>query len=120
MGMTFAEKVLARHAEKKQVQPGEIVEIQPDVALSHDNTAAIIGIFQKMGAETVFDASRLVIVLDHATPAPTTKHADNHRRIRAFVQEQGIGNFYKIGQGICHQIMVEEGSEPTLTQHMQG
>ena len=109
MGMTFAEKVLARHAEKKQVQPGEIVEIQPDVALSHDNTAAIIGIFQKMGAETVFDASRLVIVLDHATPAPTTKHADNHRRIRAFVQEQGIGNFYKIGQGICHQIMVEEG-----------
>jgi homoaconitate hydratase family protein len=51
----------------------------------------------------------LTIVLDHATPAPTTKHAENHKQIREFVAEQGIQNFFDIGRGICHQVLVEEG-----------
>ena len=109
MGSTFAEKVLAKKAGVNLVHPGEIVEITPDIVLSHDNTAAILGIFKEMGGENVFNPEMHCIVLDHATPAPTTKHAENHRIIREFVQEQGIGNFFDVGRGICHQVLVEEG-----------
>jgi 3-isopropylmalate/(R)-2-methylmalate dehydratase large subunit len=49
------------------------------------------------------------IFLDHAAPAPTTKHAENHRIIRDFVREQEIPHFFDVGRGICHQVLVEEG-----------
>jgi 3-isopropylmalate/(R)-2-methylmalate dehydratase large subunit len=108
-GSTFAEKVLAQHAGLSKASPGEIVKIQPDVALSHDNSAAIAEIFYSMGGKQVFDPDVNAIFLDHAVPAPTTKHADNHKTIRTFVKEQGIRNFFEIGRGICHQVLVEEG-----------
>ncbi len=109
MGQTFSEKILARHSGKRLVKPGDIVEISPQVALSHDNTAAIVGIFQQMGGKKVFNPGMHAIFLDHAAPAPTTKHAENHRIIRDFVREQGIPNFFDVGRGICHQVLVEEG-----------
>jgi len=109
MGQTFAEKILARKTGRGQVAPGEIVEITPDVALSHDNTAAIIGIFQQMGGRRVHRPAMHAIFLDHAAPAPSTKHAENHRTIREFVREQGISSFFEVGRGICHQVLVEEG-----------
>ena len=109
MGQTFIEKILAKKAGLRETVPGQIVEIKPEVALSHDNTAAIQNIFKKMGGTKVLDPEMHVIVLDHATPAPTTTHAENHRIIREFVREQGIENFFDVGRGICHQVLVEEG-----------
>jgi len=109
MAQTFAEKVLARKAGLDRVSPGQIVEIKPDVVLSHDNTAPIYGLFQRMGGEKVHDPDMHAVILDHATPAPSTKHAENHRIIRDFVREQGIRNFFDIGKGICHQLLVESG-----------
>jgi 3-isopropylmalate/(R)-2-methylmalate dehydratase large subunit len=109
MGYTFAEKILGERGGKPGARAGTIVEVQPDVALSHDNTAAISAIFKDMGGQKVFDPKMNAIILDHATPAPTTKHAENHQQIRTFVKEQGIEYFYDIGRGICHQVLVEEG-----------
>jgi 3-isopropylmalate/(R)-2-methylmalate dehydratase large subunit len=109
MPQTFAEKILAQKAHLPSTVPGQIVDVQPDIMLSHDNTAPIYGIFKKMGAEKVFDPDRILVVLDHATPAPTTTHAENHRIAREFVREQGVRNFYDVGRGICHQILVESG-----------
>ncbi len=109
MAQTFAEKILAKKAGLSHTVPGQIVEITPDVALSHDNTAPIYGIFQEMGGQRVFDPEMHAIFIDHAAPAPTTKHAENHRIIREFVAEQGIENFFDVGRGICHQVLVEEG-----------
>ncbi len=51
---------------------------------------------------------RLAIALDHAVPAPTTQHAQNHAEVRQFVAEQGIANFFEVGRGICHQVLSEE------------
>lgn len=108
--MTFAEKALARAAGLPQTRAGEIVEVTPDRILSHDNTAAIARIFyQELGARRVQDPEKLCIVLDHASPPPTPKHAQNHAEIRAFVQEQNIPHFFDIGRGICHQVLSEEG-----------
>ena len=43
MGMTFAEKILAGRAGLDKVAPGQIVIVEPDHLLTHDNTAAIVG-----------------------------------------------------------------------------
>ncbi len=106
---TFAEKALARAAGTRDARAGEILEVRPQRILSHDNTAAIAQIFFKeLGAEKVHDPSRLIIVLDHASPPPTPKHAQNHAEARAFARAQGVRDFFDIGRGICHQVVGEE------------
>ncbi len=109
MSMTLTEKLLARACGRSSVTPGEIVIIEPDVVLSHDNTAAIATIFQQLPQRNVKYPERLAVTLDHAVPPPTAKHARNHARIREFVREQGISSFFEIGRGICHQVLCEEG-----------
>jgi len=109
VGHTFAEKVLARNAGLPRVQSGQVIDVFPDLVLSHDNTAAIVRIFREIGVERVKHPQRLAVTLDHAVPAPTTQHAQNHAEIRRFVAEQGILHFFEIGRGICHQVLCEEG-----------
>jgi homoaconitase/3-isopropylmalate dehydratase large subunit len=69
MGQTFAEKIFSKKVGRT-VQISEIVEVIPDVAMSHDNTAAISLTFGKLGVKRVFKPEIHVIVLDHATPSP--------------------------------------------------
>jgi 3-isopropylmalate/(R)-2-methylmalate dehydratase large subunit len=109
MGSTFAEKALARAAGLPSVTAGQVVDARPDLVLSHDNTAAIAKIFRSIGVARVAQPDRLAVVIDHAAPAPTPQHAQNHAEIRAFVQEQGIRNFFDVGRGICHQVVSETG-----------
>ncbi|MEM7030677.1 MAG: 3-isopropylmalate dehydratase large subunit [Chloroflexota bacterium] len=109
MSYTFVEKILAHNAHLATVEPGQVIDATPDIALSHDNSAAISHIFRTIGVARVKHPERLAITLDHAAPPPTTKHAQNHAEIRAFVQEQGITHFFEVGRGICHQVLCEEG-----------
>ncbi len=109
MGQTFAEKILAQKSGLKQVEPGQIVTVQPDKLLTHDNTAAIAKIFHEIGVKKVARPEISVIVLDHVVPAATEAHAKNHQQIRRFVAEQGIESFYDVGEGICHQVLPEKG-----------
>lgn len=108
-GFTFVEKALARAAGVTTARAGDVLDVRPDVILSHDNSAAIRRIFDETGAKRVACPQRLAITLDHAVPAPTTLHAQNHAEIRAFVAEQGIDHFFEVGRGICHQVLSEEG-----------
>ena len=105
---TFAQKALARAAGLESVEVGEVVDVRPDVVLSHDNSAAIRETWLQFGQERVVIPEKLAITLDHAVPAPTTRHAQNHAEIRAFVEEQGIRHFFEVGRGICHQVLSEE------------
>ena len=109
MTMTLTEKLMARASGRPSVRPGEIVMVEPDVVLSHDNSAAIWEIFQQLPHGNIKYPDRLAITLDHAAPPPTAKHARNHTQIRQLVREQGISNFYEVGRGICHQVLCEEG-----------
>ena len=106
---TLTEKLLARAGGRTTVKPGEIVVIEPDVVLSHDNTAAIAQIFRRLPHKRVRYPERLAITLDHAVPPPSAKHAQNHARVRDFVREHGVRNFFEVGRGICHQVLCEEG-----------
>ena len=105
---TFAQKAIARAAGLESVEIGEVVDVRPDVVLSHDNSAAIRETWLQFGQERVVIAEKLAITLDHAVPAPSTRHAQNHAEIRRFVQEQGIRSFFEVGRGICHQVLSEE------------
>ena len=110
MGKTFAEKALARASGHAEVSVGQIVDVAPDRILSHDNTAAIYRLFKQLGIERVKNPEKLLITLDHAVPAPTTQHAQNHAEVRAFVAQQGVTHFYEVGRGICHQVHSEEAN----------
>jgi homoaconitate hydratase family protein len=107
---TFAQNVLARSAGLEATSVGQIVTVHPRRLLTHDNTAAII---EKIAPELelygVADPDQPVIVLDHVVPAVDTATAEGHRRIRAFVARHALKHFYDVGEGICHQIMLERG-----------
>jgi len=109
MGHTFVEKVLARKAGLDSVVPGQIVTVRPDKLLTHDNTADISQKFRRIGVSKVTDPGINVIVLDHVTPAANETYATNHQIIRQFVAEQNIPAFFDIGEGICHQVLPEQG-----------
>ncbi|MGD8535759.1 MAG: 3-isopropylmalate dehydratase large subunit, partial [Candidatus Aminicenantes bacterium] len=77
MGKTFSEKILGSKAGQ-EVQAGDVVTVSPDNILSHDNSAAIIKEFQKLGVKNVKAPQKLVIILDHVVPASSEKYAANH------------------------------------------
>jgi len=108
-GLTIAQKGLAIKAGKKEVQIGEIVYLEPDLAMSHDNAGLVIKQFKEIGVLKVWNPDKIVIPLDHRAPAESEKTAEAHHSIRLFVKEQGIKNFYDIKEGICHQVVLEKG-----------
>ena len=100
MQQTFVEKILGGKC-------GAIVFAAPDIVLTHDNTASIAGTFQKMNGTKIANPDQLMIVLDHNAPPTSSTLADDYRKIRNIVKEQGIKRFHDVGKGICHQMMSE-------------
>jgi 3-isopropylmalate/(R)-2-methylmalate dehydratase large subunit len=99
-GRTFAEKILGAPA-------GSFVFRKPDLVLSHDNTASIEKIFRKMKGRRLYDPERLVVTLDHNAPPTNAKLANDYHQIRLFARNNGINRFHDIGDGICHQLMIQ-------------
>ncbi len=111
MGMTITEKILAAHAGKAAVEPGEIIDAKLDITLANDITAPLsLEEFEKVGAKGVFDPERVVLVLDHFTPNKDIISAENCKTIREFARKHGIVHFYEGGAcGIEHALLPEEG-----------
>ena len=110
MGMTQAERILARASGQEKVTAGEFVVADIDLALLHDIFAAqVFDLLCDVGVDGVFDAARTVVVIDHLVPAPTAAAAAIHQRIREHVARLGITAFYDAGEGICHQLLPERG-----------
>ncbi|MBI4579602.1 MAG: 3-isopropylmalate dehydratase large subunit, partial [Planctomycetes bacterium] len=109
MGMTMAEKILARSAGQATTAVGQIVDAGVNVAMSHENAGMVLHHFKTIGASRVWDPDRIVIVFDHRIPAESERTATTHKTIREFVRGQGIRNFYDINVGICHQVLPEHG-----------
>ena len=110
MSMTFAEKILAKYGNEKEVIPSQIVTVHPDHLLTHDNTAPIISkIKNELYQYGVFSNTLPIIALDHVIPPANEKTATNHKVIREFVKKHDIKNFFDVGEGVCHQLVVEKG-----------
>jgi 3-isopropylmalate/(R)-2-methylmalate dehydratase large subunit len=109
--MTMAEKILAAHAGKAKVTPGEFILAAVDLVMAEDLTAGIaINQFKRMGGKRVFDPSKVVMVSDHFVPTKDVAAAEAIKKIRSFVKEQGT-HYYEIGpdSGIEHVILPENG-----------
>ncbi len=114
MGKTVTEKIFSR-ASKKDVKAGDFVFAEIDLAMANDITAplAIKAFNEITNGGRVFDPRRIVIVLDHQSPADSINAAENHKKLRKFADEQGI-IFYDVGEGIAHQLMVEKHVKPGM------
>lgn len=111
MGMTITEKIIAAHAGRDEVSPGEIVMAGVDIALGNDITAPIaIEAFREIGARDVFDRERVVLVPDHFTPNKDIQSAEQSRVLREFAREQGLTHYFDVGRvGIEHALLPEKG-----------
>lgn len=110
MEMTMAEKILAKSSGKKEINAGEIVMANIDVAMTHDLTGPLsIESFEKIGVDKVWDPEKIVVLFDHQVPADSLEAAGNHIFMRKFVKEQKITNFYDVREGVCHQVLPEKG-----------
>jgi len=129
--MTVTEKILARHAGKAAVTPGENIWCEVDILMTHDVCGpGTIGIFHEQFGPSakVWDASRVVIIPDHYIFTAEEKCHRNVQILRDFVKQQGIKYYYDPdfikGQGmpspykdptqtsykgVCHKALPEEG-----------
>ncbi len=97
MAMTITEKILAKHAGKAQVQPGENIWVNVDMLMTHDVCGpGTIGIFEKeFGKDAdVFDPDRIVIIPDHYIFTADPLAHRNIEILRDFVKRKGIRHYY--------------------------
>ena len=106
--MTISEKIIANHVGHP-VRAGDIVVVQVDGMMGTDGPSALaIEQFYKMGGTRVFDKEKIFFTVDHAAPPHQSFIANIHANMRDFAMDQGF-KMYDIGDGICHQLMVEQG-----------
>lgn len=107
---TMSEKILAKASGNDNVEAGDIVIANIDVAMAHDLTGPLsVESFEKIGTEKVWDSSKIVIPFDHQVPADSIDSANNHMIMREFVKKHDIEHFYDVNAGVCHQILPELG-----------
>ena len=108
--MTLAEKILATHADRKKVSPGEFINVRIDLILANDVTAPIaIREFHRLGVNKVFDPKKVVMVPDHFVPSKDVASAEQAKVMREFAREQGV-IYFEVGQmGIEHVLLPEQG-----------
>jgi 3-isopropylmalate dehydratase large subunit len=103
------EKILANASGQAVVTAGQTVSARIDLAEVNDLYLQVLVSFREMGAEKVWDPSRVVFAMDHYAPAPTIMSAANQKTMREFCAAHGIEEFFDINAGICHQVMIEAG-----------
>ncbi|OQA11314.1 MAG: 2,3-dimethylmalate dehydratase large subunit [Firmicutes bacterium ADurb.Bin373] len=111
MPMTITEKILAAHAGRDRVVPGELINARVDLVLGNDITAPVaIKEFNKIGATDVFDRQRIALVPDHFTPNKDIKSAEQSKIVRDFAGKHQIVNYFDVGRmGIEHCLLPEQG-----------
>lgn len=110
--MTIAEKIIACAAGVEEVKPGDIHTVEVDQLMSNDGTTHLtIDMYHnKLKHPRIADVSKLVWIVDHNVPSDSPKTAASQKKMRDFAKEHGI-RFYE-GQGVCHQIMMENHVRP--------
>jgi 3-isopropylmalate/(R)-2-methylmalate dehydratase large subunit len=109
--MTITEKILAVHAGKKEVFPGDLINARVDIVLANDITAPIaIREFERIGARDVFDRARVAFIPDHFAPQKDIKAAEQCRLLRDFSKEHGLDLYFEVGRmGVEHALLPEQG-----------
>lgn len=111
MPMTITEKILAAHAGKEQVVPGELINARVDLVLGNDITAPVaIKEFEKIGVHSVFDRERVTLIPDHFVPNKDIKSAEQAKMLKDFSRKHDLVNYFEVGRmGIEHCLLPEQG-----------
>ena len=114
--MTITEKILAGHAGRDDVSPGENIWVDVDTLMTHDVCGPpTIEIFRREFGENarVWDPNKVVIIPDHYIFTRNFHANRNVEILRAFAQDQSLPHFYDVGseryKGVCHVALAEEG-----------
>ncbi len=104
---TLAEKILSRKAGRP-VKPGELVVVEVDHAMTIDSIVpTVIARLEYLGKDP-FDPRRVSLVFDHVAPPANVNVANAQKQGREWARRTGV-NFFEVGRGVCHQVLVEEG-----------
>ncbi len=116
MAQTITQKILAKSAKRKTVEPGESVWLNVDVLMTHDVCGPpTIGIWKREFGENakIFDKEKLVIFPDHYIFTENEHANRNINILRDFAKEYDVPNYYDVGseryKGVCHIALAEEG-----------
>ena len=111
MAMTMTQKILAAHAGLDQVEAGQLIEAKLDLVLGNDITTPVaVDEFEKCGANSVFDRSKIALVLDHFVPNKDIKAAQQCKQVREFARAHKVEHFFDVGEmGIEHALLPEKG-----------
>ena len=111
MGMTMTQKILAAHAGLDSVEAGQLIEARLDMVLGNDVTSPVaINEMNKFNKTTVFDKTRISLVMDHFTPNKDIQSAENCKQVREFAKANGITHYFDVGNmGIEHALLPEQG-----------
>lgn len=111
MGMTMTQKILADHAGLESVVPGQLIEAKLDMVLGNDVTSPVaINEMGKFGKDSIFDKTRISLVMDHFTPNKDIQSAENCKQVREFAKKHSILHYYDVGNmGIEHALLPEKG-----------
>jgi 3-isopropylmalate/(R)-2-methylmalate dehydratase large subunit len=114
--MTMTEKILARHANKTSVLPGDNIWVDTDILMTHDVCGpGTIGVFKShFGKDAkVWDREKVVIIPDHYIFTEDKMANRNVDTLRQFEAEQNLPYYYDVGtdkyKGVCHIALPEEG-----------
>lgn len=111
MAMTLSQKILAAHAGLSDVRAGQLITADLDLVLGNDITSPVaIKEIEAHGGGKVFDKSKIALVMDHFVPNKDIKSAEQCKCCRTFAREQGVENFFDVGQmGVEHALLPEKG-----------
>jgi 3-isopropylmalate/(R)-2-methylmalate dehydratase large subunit len=111
VSQTITEKILAAHAGRQSVKPGELLTVRIDLALANDITAPIaIELFEQSETSSVFDPEKIALVPDHFVPNKDVNSAKQVQIMRRFARKYGIKYFFELGEmGIEHVLLPEQG-----------
>jgi 3-isopropylmalate/(R)-2-methylmalate dehydratase large subunit len=106
--LTVSEKILSARSGRI-ARAGDIVVSHVDWAVGTDGSGPMaIDYFERMGATSLFDPTRVFFSLDHYSPPNTAATRAFHDRIRDFASRHGATVFGD-AEGISHQVVVERG-----------
>lgn len=114
MGMNLAYKILSSKLKDGNLVPGEQIGIQIDQTLTQDSTGTMAYLqLEAMNIKHVA-VEKAVAYIDHNMLQTGFENMDDHEFIRSVAKKHGIV-FSKPGNGVCHQLQLENFSKPGQT-----
>ena len=114
MGKTLAYKILENHLISGELTPGSEITVKIDQTLTQDSTGTMVYLqLEAMDTEKIKTELSLAYI-DHNTLQTGFENADDHAFIKSVAQRHGV-IFSKPGNGICHQLHLENYGVPGKT-----